>query len=83
MREFSRPDGFRKHLESSICKQNEQSEEDPSDGSESQQDDEDDNSTNEEDEIPQRQSNFDPWNKLLQVSYDSLQDTFDETCENT
>ena len=49
-----------------------------SDDSESQQDD---NSTNEEDELPQSQSEFDPWNKLLQQAYYSLQDTFDETCE--
>ena len=60
---------------------NEQSEDDPSDDSESQQDDEDDNSTDEEDEIPQSQSEFDLWNKLLKQAYDSLQDTFDEICE--
>ena len=81
LREFSRSDSFRRHLESGICKQNEQSEDDPSDDSESQKDDEDDNSTNEEDEFPQSQSEFDPLNKLLQQAYDSLQDTFDETCE--
>ena len=81
LREFSRSDSLRRHLESGICKQNEQSEDDPSDDSESQQDDEDDNSTNEEDEIPQSQSEFDPWNKLLNQAYVSLQDTFDETCE--
>ena len=81
MREFSRSDSPRRHLESGICKQNEQSEDDPSDDSESQQDDEDDNSTNEEDEIPQSQSEFDPWNKFLNQAYVSLQDTFDETCE--
>ena len=56
----------------------EQSEDDPSDDSESQQDD---NSTNEEDEISQSQSEFDPWDKLLQQAYYRLQDTFDETCE--
>ena len=72
--EFFRSDSLRRHLESGICKQNEQSEDDPSDDSESKQDDEDDNSTNEEDEIPQSQSEFDPWNNLLQLS-------FDETCE--
>ena len=33
------------------------------------------------DVIPQSQSEFDPWNKLLNQVYDSLQDTFDETCE--
>ena len=65
LREFSRSDSLRRHLESGICKQNEQSEDDPSDDSESKQSDEDDNSTNEEDEIPQSQSEFDPWNKLL------------------
>ena len=81
LREFSRSDSLRRHLESGICKQNEQSEDDPSDDSESQQDDEDDNSTNEEDELPQSQSEFDPWNKLLKQAYDSLQDIFDETCE--
>ena len=81
LREFSRFDSLRRHLESGICKQNEQNEDDPSDDSESQQGDEDVNSTNEEDEIPQSQSEFDPWNKLLQLSYDSLQDTFDKTCE--
>ena len=81
LRKFSRSDSLRSHLESGICKQNEQSEDDPSDDSESQQDDKDDNSTNEEDEIPQSQSEFDPWNKLLQQAYDKLQDTFDETCE--
>ena len=80
LREFSRSDSLRRHLESGICKENEQSEDDPSDDSESQQDNEDDNSTNDE-ELPQRQSEFDTWNKLLQLSYDSLQDTFDETCE--
>ena len=78
LHEFSRSDSLRRHLESGICKQNEQSEDDPSDDSESQQDD---NSTNEEEELPQSQSKFDPWNKLLQLPYDSLQDTFDETCE--
>ena len=62
--EFSRSDSLRRHLESGICKQNEQNEDDPSDDSESQQDDEDDNSTNEEDEIPQSQSEFDPWNNF-------------------
>ena len=81
LREFSRSDSLRRHLESSICKQNEQSEDDPSDDSESQQGDEDVNSTNEEVEMPQSQSEFDPWNKLLQQAYCSLQDTFDETCE--
>ena len=79
--EFSRSDRLRRQLESGICKQNEQSEDDPSDDSESQQDDEDDISTNEEDEIPQSQSEFDPLDKLLKQAYDSLQDTFDETCE--
>ena len=59
--------------ERGICKQNEQSEDNPSDDSESQQDD--------EHEIPHSQSEFDPWNKLLKQAYDSLQDTFDETCE--
>ena len=58
--EFSRSDSLRRHLESSIYKQNEQSEDDPSDDSEPQQGDEDDNSTSEEDEIPQSQSEFDP-----------------------
>ena len=62
---ISRSDSLRRHLESGICKQNEQSEDDPSDDSESKQSDEDDNSTNEEDEIPQSLSEFDPWNKLL------------------
>ena len=78
LRGFSRYESLRRHLESGICKQNEQSEDDPSDDSESQQDD---NSTNEEDELPRSQSEFDPWNKLLQQAYYSLQDTFDETCE--
>ena len=82
LREFSRSDSLRRHLESGICKQNEQSEDDPSDDSESQQDDEDDNSTNEEDGLPQSQSSeTSPWSKLLQQAYGSLQDTFDETCE--
>ena len=81
LREFSRSDNLRRHLENVICKQNEQSEDDPSDDSESQQDDEDDNSSNEEDETPQSQSESSPWNTILQQSYDSLQDTFDETCE--
>ena len=81
LREFSRSDSLRRHLESGICKQNEQSKDDPSDNSESQQDDKDDNSTNEEDELPQSQSEFEPWNKLLQQAYDSLHDTFDEACE--
>ena len=81
LREVSRSDSLRRHLESGICKQNEQSEDDPSDDSESQQDNEDDNSTNEEDELPQSQSEFDPLNKLLQLSDDSLQDTLDETCK--
>ena len=81
LREFSRSDSIRKHLKSGICKRNEHSEDDHSDDSESQQDDEDGSSTNEEDELPQRQSEFDPWNKLLQLSYGSLQGTFDETCE--
>ena len=81
LRRFSRSDSLRRRLESGICKQNEESEDDPSDDSESQQDDEDDNSTNEEDELPQNQSEFDPWNKLLQLSYDSLYDTSDESCE--
>ena len=53
LHEFSRSDSLRRHLESGICKQIEQSEDDPSDDSESQQDDEDDNSTNEEDELLQ------------------------------
>ena len=73
---------LRRHLESDICKQNDDSKDNPSDDSESQQDDEDGNSTNAEDEIPQSQSEFDPWNKLLQQAYYSLQDTFDETCES-
>ena len=64
--------------QSKHSKQNEQSEDDPNDDFESQLDD---NSTNEEDEIPQSQSEFDRWNKLLQQAYYSLQDTFDETCE--
>ena len=81
LRNFSRSNSLRRHLESDICKQNEESEGDPSDDSESQQDDEDDNSTDEEDEVPQSQSEFDPWKKLIQLSYDSLQDTFDETYE--
>ena len=81
LREFSRSNSLRRHLESSICKQNEQSEDDPSYDSESQ-DDEDDNSTNEEDELLQSQSEFDPWNKLLNQAYDSLQDTFNEKCES-
>ena len=81
LREFSRSDSLRRHLESGICKQNKQTEDDPTDDSESQEGDKDVNSTNEEDEILQSQSEFDPWNKLLQLSYDSLQDTFDETCE--
>ena len=53
LREFSRSDSLRRHLESDICKQNEQSEDDSSDDSESQQDV---NSSNEEDEIPKSQS---------------------------
>ena len=65
--EFSRFDSLRRHLESGICKQNEQSEDEPSDCSESQQGDEDVNSTNEEDKIPQSQSEFDPWNKLCPI----------------
>ena len=81
MRQFSRSDSLRRHLESDICKQNEESENDPGDDSESQQDDEDDNSANEENEIPQSQSEFDLWNKHLQQAYYSLQDTYDETCE--
>ena len=81
LREFSRSDSLRRHLESGICKQNEQSKDDPSDDSESQQGDEDDNSSNEEDEILHSQSEFDLWNKLLQQAYYSLQRTFDETCE--
>ena len=81
LREFSRSDSLRRHLESGICKQNEQSEDDLSDDSESQQGEEDDNSTNEEEEIPQSQSEFDPWNKLKQQAFYGLQDTFDETCE--
>ena len=81
LRKITRSDSLRRHLESGICKQNEQSEDDPSNDSESQQDDEDDNSSNEEDELPQGQSESSPWNKFLQQSYDSLQDTFDETCE--
>ena len=83
-REFSRSDSLRRHLESGICKQNEQSEDSPSDDFESQQDDEDDNSTNKEEELPQRsQSEFDPWNKRLHQPHDSLQDIFDDTCEIT
>ena len=78
LRQFSRSDSLRRHIESGICKRNEESEDDPSDDSESQKDD---NSTNEEDEIPQSQSEFDPWNKLLLQAYYSLQDTVDETCE--
>ena len=78
LRQFSRSDSLRRHLESVICKRNEESEDDPSDDSESQKVD---NSTNEEDEIPQSQSEFDPWNKLLLQAYYSLQDTVDETCE--
>ena len=81
LREFSRSDSPRRHLESVICKQNEQSEDDPSNDSESQQDDEDDNSTNEEDELPQNQSESSPWSKLLKQAYDSLQDKFAESCE--
>ena len=77
LREFSRSDSLRRHLESGICKQNKQSKDD----SESKQDNEDNSSTNEEDELPQSQSESDPWNQLLQQAYDSLQDTFDETCE--
>ena len=73
LREFSRSDSLRRHSESGICKQNEQSEDDPSDDSESQQDNEDDNSTNEEDELPQSQSESSLWSKLLQQAYDSLQ----------
>ena len=61
LREFSRSDSFRRHLESDICKQRE---DDPSDNSESQQDD-DDNSSNEEDELPQSNSESSPWNKSL------------------
>ena len=56
---------LQRHLESGICKQNEQREDNPSDNSESKQDDEHDSSTNEEDQIPHSQSAFDPWNKLL------------------
>ena len=78
--EFSRSDSLRRHLESGICKQKEQSEDDPSDDSESQQD-EDENSTNEKDELPQSQSESSPYSKLLQQAYDNLQDTFDEICE--
>ena len=81
LREFSRSDSLRRHLESGICKQNEQSEDDPIDDSESQQDDEEDNSTNEKDELPQSQSESSPRSKLLQQAYDSLQYTFNETCE--
>ena len=81
LREFSRSDSLRRYLESGICKQNAQSKDDPSDDSESQQDDEDDNSTNEEDELLQSQYESSPWSKLLQQAYDSLHDTFDETCE--
>ena len=69
-------DSLRRYLESGICKQNEQSEDDPIDDSESQQGDVDDNSTNEEDDIPQSQSEFDPWNKFLQQAYYSLQVRF-------
>ena len=78
LRQFSRSDSLRRHVESVICKRNEESEDDPSDDSESQKVD---NSTNEEDEIPQSQSEFDPWNKLLLQAYYSLQDTVDWTCE--
>ena len=81
MREFTRSDSLRNRLVSGICKQNEQKEDDPSNYSESQKDDGHDSSTNEEHEIPHSQSEFDPWNKLLKQAYDSLQDTFDETCE--
>ena len=81
--EFSRSDSLSRHLESGICKQNEQSEDDPSDDSKSQQDNEDDNPTNEEEELLQRQSELDPWIKLIQLSYDSLQDTFDDTLKLT
>ena len=81
LREFSRSDSLRRHLESDVCKPNEQSEDDLSDDSESQQDDEDNNSSDEEDELPRSQSESSPWNKILQQSYDSLQDSFDETCE--
>ena len=56
LREFSRSNSLRRHLESGICKQNEQSEDDPSGDYESQQDDEDDNSSSEEDELAQNQS---------------------------
>ena len=72
LREFSRSDSLRRHLESGNCKQNEQSEDDPSDDSESQQDDEDSNSSKEEDELPQSQSASSPWIKFLQQAYDSL-----------
>ena len=65
LREFSRSDSLRRHLESDICKQKEQSEDDPSGDSESQKDDEDDNCTNEEDELPQSQPESSPWSKVL------------------
>ena len=87
LREFSRSDSLRRHLESCICKQNEddeQSEDDPSDNSESQQDDEDEISSDEEDEVPQSQSEIrrsSPWDTLMQQAYDSLQYIFDKTCE--
>ena len=66
LREFSRSDSLRRHLESDICKQNERSEDDSSDDSESHLDD---NSTNKKDEIPKSQSEFDPWNKLIKQTY--------------
>ena len=58
---ISRSYCLRRHLESGTCKLNKQKEDDPSDDSESQGD-EDDNSTNDQHEIPQSQSEFDPWN---------------------
>ena len=86
MVKFSRSDSFRRHLESGICKQNEddeQSEDEPSENSESQ-DDHDDISSSEEDELQKSQSEIrksTPCDTVIQQAYDSLQDTFDEIGE--
>ena len=86
LRPFSRSDSLRRHLESGICKQNEDHEENqtPSEKSESQQD-EDDSSSSEEDELPQSQTEMTksaPWDRLMETVYDTfIQDTFDETWE--
>ena len=86
LREFSGSDSLRRLLESGIFKQNEdnqQSEEAPSKNSDSQQN-VDDSCSSEEDELRQSQSKMtksESWDRIMGKGNNTLQDTFDKTCE--